>query len=244
MVDNEVETILLEIRERVRAEQRELALVSGRANASNNSDVQVASNGSPGTAEALARIEAYLTTTARAWDRLPPLVSNRTGALARLELWVKRHVKRATRWYAWEQINFNAAVHHGLRDTLLALATVDRQLQKLREEMREVEALTRKLEADTESHRADTDAQRVRVEKQNHDNNLQRAQMEALSQNVNAHQADVVQELRQRDERLLDQQTVCFKQLSLEMTEARTLLDRARREIESRLENMERAKGK
>ncbi|MGH9967878.1 MAG: hypothetical protein ACREBG_08635 [Pyrinomonadaceae bacterium] len=225
MVDNEVESILLEIRERVRAGQRELALVSRRTNDGDHSDVTVASNGerAPGTAEALARIEAYLTTTERAWDRLPPLVSNRSGTLARLELWVKRHFKKATRWYAWEQINFNAAVHHALRDMLLALSTLEQQSQKLREEMREAEA---KFEG---AHR-EIDSQRARSETQDRDINLQLEHVTA--------------ELRQRDERLLDEQRVCLKQLSLEMTEARTLLDRARREIESRLEKLETAKRK
>ena len=68
------------------------------------------------TAENLSLIESYLTTTARAWDRLPPLVSNRSGLIARVELWLKRQLKRATHWYTWEQVNFNAAVHHALRD--------------------------------------------------------------------------------------------------------------------------------
>ena len=43
-------------------------------------------------ADNLALINSYLTTTGRAWDRLPPLVSNRSGLSARIELWLKRNL--------------------------------------------------------------------------------------------------------------------------------------------------------
>src|SRR5688572_15689790 len=118
MVDEEVESTLREIRERVRRtselEAEAARVAPGVANASLSSANQLSST----TREAMMRIDAYLTTTARAWDRLPPLVSNRSGGIARLELWLKRRFKQATRWYSWEQVNFNAAVHHALRDTL------------------------------------------------------------------------------------------------------------------------------
>ena len=97
MADIEVENVLREIRERVRAEAE---------GASPSSRVVVAANGQSGEAHAehapreassgaLARMEANLSTTERTWSRLPPLVSNRAGWLAGLELWVKRLVKRA-----------------------------------------------------------------------------------------------------------------------------------------------------
>ena len=108
--------------------QRPIAVVSSGANGSIAPRAESATK----TPETMARIDAYLTTTARAWDRLPPLVSKRSGGLARLELWVKRRFKQATRWYSWEQINFNAAVHHALRDTLDALLDLERQLAELR----------------------------------------------------------------------------------------------------------------
>ena len=47
-------------------------------------------------------------------------------------------------------------------------------------------------------------------------------------------------ELRERDERLQDEQRVCFKQLALEATEAMVLHDRARRKTEALVEELTR----
>jgi len=237
MVDEEVETTLREIRERVRkAAELEAefprAVVPGAANIS----LTPSSESAGRTPETLARIDAYLTTTARAWDRLPPIVSNRSGGLARLELWVKRRLKQATRWYSWEQINFNAAVHHGLRDTLNALLDLEQQLGQLRAEL---ETRAQQLE----QNRIELMAQRAEIESQRAEMKAHRAQMEAeqrgRSLEVNARLADLARESRERDQRGLEEQRVCFKQLSLEMSEAEVLLDRARRDIESRLDKLE-----
>ncbi|HEY2964170.1 MAG TPA: hypothetical protein VGJ37_17240, partial [Pyrinomonadaceae bacterium] len=162
------------------------------------------------TTENLALINSYLTTTARAWDRLPPVVSNRSGFAARLELWVKRHLKRATRWYAWEQVNFNAAVHHALRDMLAVLAAYERDLARLR-----TEAAANRTALTT-----------------------QRAEMEALRAAMDSRIADLNSELRERDEHLLGEQRVSFKQLSLEASEAAILEDRARRKTEALLKEL------
>ena len=230
MVDEEVENTLREIRERVRktAEfeaDNPVAVVSSAAKGSNAPRDQSRTH----TAETMARIDAYLTTTARAWDRLPPLVSKRSGGLARLELWVKRRFKQATRWYSWEQINFNAAVHNALRDTLDALLDLERQ----RAEM------SAKMEAQVEQHQA----QRALIESQRTEMQAYRAQSEAeersRSMEVKARLADLARELRERDGQRREEQRVCFKQLSLEMSEAEVLLDRARRDIESRLDKLE-----
>ena len=130
MAESEVESILREIRERVISQQQEAAETTARSTITQGTNG--GSDASAGRAQSitgldnatvkenLALINSYLATTARAWDRLPPLVSNRSGLAARLELWLKRHLKRATRWYAWEQINFNAAVHHACRGLLQA----------------------------------------------------------------------------------------------------------------------------
>src|SRR6185503_12796690 len=131
MADTEVENILREIRERVYAEQE--ALAPARLNGANGSDSS-SENGQMESGE-VARLESYLTTTARAWDRLPPLVSNRSGTTARLELWFKRHLKRATRWYAWEQVNFNAAVHHALRDMVDLFSAYEKKLADQRQQL-------------------------------------------------------------------------------------------------------------
>ncbi|HYN24452.1 MAG TPA: hypothetical protein VES69_05350 [Pyrinomonadaceae bacterium] len=269
MVDEEVESTLREIRERVR-KTADLEGESLRAVASSAANVSITSRGESAarTPETMARIDAYLATTARAWDRLPPLVSNRSGGLARLELWVKRRFKQATRWYSWEQINFNAAVHHALRDTLDSLLHLEQQLGRLRADMSaQMEAQTQQLEqnqiemmrqgaeiesqraalesqtAALESQRAALESQKAALESQRAEIETDRAQTEAeqraRSLEVKAHLADLTRELRERDQQRLEEQRVCFKQLSLEMSEAEVLLDRARRDIDSRLDKLE-----
>jgi hypothetical protein len=215
MADMEVESILREIRDRVLSQQRAghdaAAAHTAIGNEGNGaSDSWLAPQDDPKTVTAknLALINSYLTTTARAWDRLPPVVSNRSGLAARLELWVKRHLKRATRWYAWEQVNFNAAVHHALRDILPVLAAYEQELRNLRAHRTETEAL-----------RAATDGQRIQSE---------------------ARITDLVNELRERDERLQGEQRVSFKQLALETSEAAVLEDRARRKTEALLAELKR----
>src|SRR4051812_30992523 len=104
--DAEVESVLLEIRQRLRG-------VAAGDGAEEGGDRR--------RREELARIEASLAVWGRAWDRVPPLASNRRGWRARLELWLKRRVRRATNWFTWEQINFNAATRDALRATMTAL---------------------------------------------------------------------------------------------------------------------------
>jgi hypothetical protein len=65
--------------------------------------------------ELLARVEAGAAVAARAMDRLPPVVSNRRGWMARVEIALKRFARRMTNWFTWEQINFNAATGDALR---------------------------------------------------------------------------------------------------------------------------------
>jgi hypothetical protein len=130
MADIEVENILREIRERVYTEQQ--ASTATRLTDSNGGGAS-RENGELESGD-LARLESYLTTTARAWDRLPPVLSNRSGTTARIELWLKRHFKRATRWYAWEQVNFNAAVHHALSDIVQLLSANQKTIENLRAE--------------------------------------------------------------------------------------------------------------
>jgi len=87
---NEVESILNEIRERVRTDHergagKDSLAHSNAERASEYAPHQALSpspNGSVesvGTNESLSRLSAHLTTTARAWDRLPPMYSNRQG---------------------------------------------------------------------------------------------------------------------------------------------------------------------
>lgn len=208
MAETDVESILREIRERVRSREAPMSTRSAMGNGAGDSALARSQESQTVTAETLALINSYLTTTARAWDRLPPVVSNRSGVAARLELWLKRHLKRATRWYAWEQVNFNAAVHHALLGMLQALSEHERALGKMRTE---IEAL--------EQQQAQTNAEMA----------AQRARL-----------SELVGEICEREERLLEEQRVCFKQLSLETSEAAVLEDRARRKTEALLEELKR----
>ena len=249
MVDEEVENTLREISERVRrTSETEAQAASAASNATSVSDNSRAE--ATRTPESMARIDAYLTTTERAWDRLPPVISNRSGGIARLELWVKRRFKQATRWYSWEQINFNAAVHHALRDTLDALQHLEQQLTQARaessvraEQLEQNQIETLRQQAEIESQRRMLESHQVELEKLA----AVRAELDqqrAQTREVNAQLADLTRELREGDAQLKEEQRVCFKQLSLEMSEAEVLLDRARRNIETRLDKLERSNPK
>jgi hypothetical protein len=138
--DAEVESVLLEIRQRLRG-----------ASGAKASDADVRQ-------EALARIEAGVGVAARAWDRLPPVVSDRRGWRARLEIWLKRRLRRATNWFTWEQINFNAAVTNALRAALALLREQEEREAKLRERIDALDAQLaelRQLHAEIETPRRD-----------------------------------------------------------------------------------------
>lgn len=267
MAETEVETILREIRERVLAQQRSGrdvavagALTSNGANGAGEpgSPGQVAQlaqfpqfpqSPSPGQSESLAAgnlslINSYLTTTARAWDRLPPVVSNRSGFVARVELWLKRRLRTATRWFTWEQVNFNAAVHHALRDMLPVFAAYEAELQKLRAQLADAET---RVEAQAEA-RAEARAKefgqalaaqasdlQAQIETQSRANERR---SEARTNQIASQLVALVNELRERDAHLRDEQRVCYKQLALENTEAAVLEDRARRKTEASLEEL------
>src|SRR5437763_5922995 len=127
---NDVETVLREIRERVIAENESSAPVAAILSASPSPDTHPEADSNHSAA--LDRLSAQLAITARAWDRLPPLVSNRSGALRRIEISIKKAIKPLTRWFTWEQVNFNAAVHHALLETLAMLRTQEQELTALR----------------------------------------------------------------------------------------------------------------
>jgi DNA repair exonuclease SbcCD ATPase subunit len=249
MAETEVESILREIRERVLSQQRPghdaaasaaRATVGSGGNGTSNggSARQMARQEDPETisSENLALINSYLTTTARAWDRLPPLVSNRSGFAASLELWLKRRLKASTRWFTWEQVNFNAAVHHALRDMLPLLSAHEQALEELR-----AEAEARRAEA--EARRAEAEARRAEMEQLETALTTQRAEIDALRAQriqLDARIAQLHTELRERDERMQGEQRVCFKQLALETSEAAVLEDRVRRKTEAFLEELKR----
>ncbi|HWS90821.1 MAG TPA: hypothetical protein VN282_27875, partial [Pyrinomonadaceae bacterium] len=166
MADLEVENTLREIRERVLADAQRRAPVSNGSAAANGAEAVPVVNGTASAPEALARMDANLATTARAWSRLPPLLSYRRGAAARFEIWVKRLVKRAAHWFTWEQVNFNSAVHHALGDARAALAAQEQALARAREEvLGEVRALRAEGEAER-ARAAELQARLARAEAQ------------------------------------------------------------------------------
>jgi hypothetical protein len=249
MAETEVETILREIRDRVLAERRAGQNAIVGLDAGGSPTVREGSNGSKGVDEAglattrvvesesaqnLSLINSYLTTTARAWDRLPPLVSNRSGFGARVELWLKRQLKRATRWYTWEQVNFNAAAHHALRDLLPLLAAQDTELRNLRAQ------LVRQAERDQELATQLAELQTSIVAQVAADETQRNQAAVQLAAQLDAKFAAIVSEMREREDRLLEEQRVCYKQLALETTETAVLEDRARRKTEALLEELQK----
>src|SRR4030095_14672795 len=199
MAETEVESILREIRERVLSQRQTARAKTNGGNGVGDSEAlkQITNDDNESlTAENLSLIESYLTTTARAWDRLPPLLSNRSGSIARVELWLKRQLKRATHWFTWEQVNFNAAVHQALRELLPVMAAHEHELKALKAQLAEQRA---EQQAAAETQLTELEALRGKTE----------TRVDALAN-----------ELSERDAHLRDEQRVCFKQLALAASEA------------------------
>lgn len=240
MADTEVENTLREIRERVLASAPARAAEHAHARALTQNGVGAISTPTQnGDAfEALARMDANLSTTARAWSRLPPVLTNRRGALARFELWLKRLIKRAAHWFTWEQVNFNSAAHNALGDARAALDAHESALSNLREELAS-------LRAEVEAGAARATELEGRVSSaESRLAELQGALASGLDKvrgEQRARTEEIRSELRDRAEGLLEEQRVCFRQLSLEASELAVTQDRARRAVESRLEAMEKA---
>lgn len=250
MAESEVESILREIRERVLSQQRTSTgstptrspMTNGGNGAVDSAALQQVSTDANETpfAENLSLIESYLSTSARAWDRLPPLVSNRSGLIARVELWLKRLLKRGTHWFTWEQVNFNASVHQAIRDLLPALAAHEAELRRQRDE---AEARKAELERYQTELRELSEQLRDQLSDLQTEIDAQRRAAEAQRDQVAAQAAlfgQLVNEVREGNQRLQDEQRVCFKQLALETSEAAVLEDRARRKTETLLEEMQR----
>ncbi|PYS74114.1 MAG: hypothetical protein DMF69_02815 [Acidobacteria bacterium] len=307
MVDQEVADILQEIRNRVRAAGEPSESIAAQGANGFSSEV-VAEPGGPAVAESRNGYPS-LSIMARAWDRLPPVITNRSGTSARLELWVKAKLKSALRWFTWEQVNFNAATHHTFLELISSITTHQQELVRLQNQLKtEIDnqfaanALAGKQQLDSQqkqidSQRSELKAQRaellreikargMQLDQQQASLNSQQVEFKKLQSQLNvrlteldtqqtkiAAQLDelkaqqlvekedarlrvdqalesqqaaaqsqlalLVKEFRERDERLLDEQRVCFKQLSLELSESHVLQDRARREIESQLRKLE-----
>jgi len=252
---NEVESILNEIRERVRTDHehdraaKDSLAYSNAEKASQSAAHQALSPSYKGSAESdlgnnesLSRLSAHLTTTGRAWDRLPPMYSNRQGGAARIELWVKARLKSMTRWFTWEQVNFNSAVHHALAETLQTLSAYQQELASLRGELsKEAESWREKSERNDRELTALRSGIEADLRKRDAAMETRTAEMNA---ELTARLAELAGELRQSDQQLREEQRVCFKQLSLETSEATVLEDRGRRVVESRLDKLEQALAK
>lgn len=242
MVDHEVAEILAEIKRRVSTAQPEALRVmenSARENSAPVSSVPTSNNGYAGFA-----------VMARAWDRLPPVVTNRTGTLARIELWLKGKLRSAFRWFTWEQVNFNSATYQTLLEVVESLNAYEQHLVEMkraldaqREELKEISATLPSLIPPLTTQIEQVDRKQLALIAQVN------ARLEGLSQaardqhaETQARVAELTSESRARDEQLIDEQRVCYKQLSLELSESRVLDDRARRELEARLTKLESGK--
>lgn len=234
MVDEEVENILAEIRDRVRARELQPATTTNATRDRGAGEISLAPPGDlePAAADALARIDSYLATTARAGDRLPPLISNRNGSLARVELWLKRQSKRATNWFTWEQVNFNAAVHHALSDALQALSAYEQALANWHVQAETHRTMLAEIQAAFSLQRERFESEKVELQAQ------RAAQIATQRKELDARLAAFSQKLQERIEHQREEQRVCFKQFSLEATEAAVLEDRARRKTEQLLQDL------
>jgi hypothetical protein len=173
------------------------------------------------TAKPLSRLQTSLTITARTHDQLPPVTTYRRGFLARVELWIKRQLKRATHWYTWEQVNFNSSVDSALNNTLAILRTYEERLGSLQDEL----DLSLASKANLESRLTELESRLALIESRFE---------ELLAEKL----AEMRIEHQKGSELLLNEQRVCFKQLALEISEAGVVADRAKRSIQLRLEEL------
>lgn len=246
MVDREVAEILAEIKRRVSSEQ---------GNSISEPPGVAENTGRTTSRPAVGNGFANLPIMERAWDRLPPLLSNRSGSLAKLELWLKRTLKRASRWFTWEQVNFNAAAYQTFVELVDSLNACEQRLAAAQQHFEtQLVETKQQLNADFQdqyaalsSLTAQLTSQVEQLDRQHLVNIAQlNARVEGLSQLAKDHQAEtqarlaeLVAEFRLRNEGLLDEQRVCYRQLLLELSESRVLQDRARRELETRVAKLE-----
>ena len=172
-------------------------------------------------AKPLSRLQTSLTITGRTHDQLPPVTTYRSGLPARVELWIKRQLKRATHWYTWEQVNFNSSVDSALNNTLAILRTYEERLASLRNEL-DVSLASKE---NLESRLTELEARLASI-----DSRFDELLAEKL--------AEIRIEHQKGSELLLNEQRVCFKQLALEISEAGVVADRAKRSIQLRLEEL------
>ena len=178
-------------------------------------------SGSLGSANGdLDRLHAGVVNARRAQDQLPPVTTYRRGFVARLELWVKGKLKNATRWFTWEQANFNAATVTSLESTERLLAQLEAGLSDLRA------GIHGRAYTESDGARADVEARLAKLE-----NSVQ-----SLLKEIQGERA----EQTRRIDSLIEEQRVCFRQLALEISETAVVSDRARRNLEMQLTELSR----
>src|ERR1051325_10083525 len=162
-------------------------------------------NGS--VAAELDRLRANLATARRAQDQLPPVSSNCHGRIAQFELWIKRGLKRLTRWFTWEQTNFNAATSASLANLAAILSQVEENVTDLRA---------------TIDHNDDGTDRGVSAQLEMRVGEIEK-QLRAVLTMI---------ESSGSTERLREEQRVCFRQLELQISEAAIISDRAKRNFQ------------
>ena len=113
-----------------------------------------------------------------------------------------------------------------------SLTAASQNLDAQREELRRVSSLTTQIDQLDRQHLALIAQLNARLEGVSQLARDQHAETQARL-------AEVTSEFRVRDQEVTDEQRVCYKQLSLELSESRVLEDRARRELEARLSKLE-----
>jgi len=186
-------------------------------------------------------------------------------------LWIKNTCRPLTRWFTWEQVNFNRAVHDALSDVTKILMAEAQELAALRGQLsgemrREFLALRSDLDgqaaelrtfnanhADLEARLKKTDEALSRISNMlgefAEETRTGRSQLasgiSALGEEQRAAQLQQAEELNRRLAELVtelkEEQRVCFRQLSLEASEAAVLEDRGRRALDARLEKLEKS---
>jgi hypothetical protein len=173
------------------------------------------------SSKTVARLRSSVATANRIHDQLPPLTTYRSGLSARIELWIKRQLKRATHWYTWQQVNFNSAVNDALNQTLTALSAFEQNLTTIQSEL----AVNAVGTANLESRLTELEAS-----------------FESLESHLTKIMGDRLEEMRVEEPRdiavLLDEQRTCFKQLKLEISETGVVADRAKRSLQLRLDEL------
>jgi len=225
VADREVAEILGEIRERVRSQAPSKLNEAGSAG-NGRAGVQIDRD----LIALLKRLSAHLETLARAQDRLPPVMSDRTGWLSRLEIWVKGQAGRATRWYAWEQVNFNRAVTKALQEIAGALSSIA-QNQMSGETVVKERATNSAGLASLESRIASLETSSAKIE------GLE-AEIASLRRNLDERFSQLRDEQRLLLEQITDEQRVHLKQLALEIRETAMTAEREAHALQTRLDEI------